>query len=73
MVMVMGGGSEIGHMCAMRSRQRHHMQRDGQAKNGMFQQLLGTSNTSVAAKIASSPSEPTAIVIQDYGCVVYVM
>ena len=42
-------------------------------KNGMFQQLLGTSNMSVAAKIASSPSEPTAIVIQDYGCVVYVM
>ena len=73
MVMAMGGGSEIGHKCAMRSRQRHRMQRDGQAKNGMFQQLLGTSNTSVAAKNASAPSEPTAIVIQDYGCVTYVM
>ena len=73
MVTVMGGGSERGHKCAMRSRQRHRMQRDGQAKNGIFQRLLGTINTSAKAKNASALSEPTAIAINDYGCIVYVM
>ena len=69
----MGGGSERGHMCAMCSRQRHPMQRDEQAKNGILQQLLGTSNKSVKAKNTSTLSEPTAIAIHDYRCVAYVM